>query len=112
MNIHELFEYNRETVFLDYKEKIDFINNKVDFIRDIIAFSNADEDCEKYIIYGVKEVEDGYNFVGLNNLNFGDPADYQKLISEKIEPQIKLDFITETYLDNKYLILIIKADKE
>jgi predicted HTH transcriptional regulator len=111
MNIKELLEFNRETEFLDYKAKVDFQYNKVDFLRDIIALANIGYDGQQYIVYGVKESEEGFELIGIDDTTFGDVADYQKLISEKIEPYIKVDFVYEEFLDNKYLVLIINADK-
>ena len=112
MDLELLLKHSIESEFLDYKEKVNFKNNKVDFLRDIIAFANVDSSRDKYIIYGVKESKDGHIFVGLSDFDIGDPSIYQNLINEKIEPYINIEFLKGEFENKKYIILVIKADKD
>lgn len=95
MVIKDFITISRETNFLDFKLKITFKNDKVEFIRDIIAFANNDYVKDKYIVYGIKEDNDKPVVIGLKDLDFVDPADYQNLLSEKVEPHIEIDFATQ-----------------
>jgi len=112
MSIEELLSIEKETEFLDYKLKIDFEHNKVDFLKDIIAFSNCGYIGDQYIIYGVKEKPGGIYIVGLDEYDYGDDADYHKLVSEKIEPHIEIEFIKYIIDNKKILVVRINADKE
>lgn len=110
MKIKDLIDVGRETNFLDYKLKISFKEDKIEFFKDIIAFANNDYVGDKYIVYGIEETNNELKVVGLKDLDFGDPAIYQNLLSEKVEPHIDIDFIKENYNNKDFLIVNIKAD--
>jgi hypothetical protein len=40
---------NRESIWIDYKMKIDFVGNRIDFLRDVIAFANNSFEGHQYI---------------------------------------------------------------
>jgi len=108
--IEKFIQIGRETIFLDFKQTISFDYDKIDLIRDIIAFANNDYEGDKFIVYGIKEKEGNLDIVGLDNIDFGDAAEYQSLLSEKVEPHIEIDFIKEKYKEKDFLILKIKAE--
>jgi predicted HTH transcriptional regulator len=57
------------------------------------------------------EKENGIGVVGLEDFNYGDDADYHTLISDKIEPNIGVEFIKQIYQDKKILVVRINANK-
>lgn len=109
-----IYEDKKESNWLDYKMKIDFLDNKVDFLRDVNAFANNDYVGSQYIIYGIKEEKGKLEPVGVDSSSLdrlGDSASYQELVSVKIEPRIKISFIQDEYDNKKFLILEIIAEK-
>lgn len=102
----------RESEKLDYKGKINFSNNKLDFFIDINAFANNDTIESQYIIYGVKEEKVGeFNFVGLSDYPTIKEEDIQKWIYDNIQPKIKISLIKYSHKNKNFLILQIDADK-
>jgi len=110
--IKDLIEIGKETEYLDFKLKIDFLDNKIDFLKDINAFSNNGYDGHQYLVYGIKITNDSLDLIGINDFNYGDPANIQKLVSDKIEPNIKIEFLQEKYDEKIFLIIVISANKK
>ena len=54
-----------ESEYLDYKKEFTFLKDKVDFLKDIVAFSNNNYEGEQYIIYGIKEINGELDLYGL-----------------------------------------------
>lgn len=113
MDIFEQLIQNsqKESKWIDYKMKIDFIENRVDFLRDIIAFANNSFEGNQYIIYGVKEKEGQLELVGLDVRIDKDDAEFQQLIYDNIEPIINISFSKHVYDEKTFLLLTIDADK-
>jgi len=113
MNIFEqLFQNNqKESDWIDYKMKIDFIENHVDFLRDVISFANNPFEGNQYIVYGVKENEGILKLIGLNFDFEKDDAEFQQLIYENIEPIISISLSRHLYQNKNFLMLTINADK-
>lgn len=113
MGIFEQIVINsfKESDWIDYKMKINFIDNKVDFLRDIVAFANNQYKGNQYIVYGIKEEGDHLDLVGLDNIFDEDDASYQQLVYEKIEPVINISFSRHKHNDKDFLVLTIVADK-
>lgn len=104
-------ETPKETDYIDYKLKIDFIKNRVDFLRDVMAFSNNNYSGDQYIVYGIKERKGKLEFVGLDGSIEIEDAEYQKLVYDKIEPLINISFSLYEHDDKNFVILTISADK-
>ncbi len=113
MDIFEqLFSNNpKELNWIDYKLKIDFIENRVDFLRDVIAFANNQFEGNQYIVYGVKEKNGQLELTGLDTDFNKDDAEFQQTIYENIEPIINISFSRHKYEDKNFLVLTINADK-
>ena len=102
---------NRESIWIDYKMKIDFVGNRIDFLRDVIAFANNSFEGHQYIIYGVKEIDGHLELTGLNNSFDKDDSEFQQLIYENIEPIINISFSKHMYENKLFILLTIDADK-
>lgn len=102
---------NRESNWIDYKMKIDFVENRIDFLRDVIAFANNSFEGLQYIIYGIKEVDGQLELTGLDNSFDKDDAEFQQLIYENIEPIINIALSKHIYENKLFILLTIDADK-
>ena len=92
MNLDDLIRYENESKYLDFKS-IPYKREKFnDFIKDIMSMANADIECDRYIITGVK-TKPGCEkeFLGIEATDFLDSATYQQVISDNIEPVINLE---------------------
>ncbi len=112
----ECIENETENSFFDFKKDIyDFsiLQNKEDFLTDIISFANGHSKGNKYIITGVKLHEDGSRSLeGITEGKQKDGADYQSLINDNVEPNIIIDFKLLEYNDKKYGIFRINSENE
>lgn len=90
--LEQLILEENESVSLDFKA-IQYKKEKLeDFLIDINAMANAITKKSKYIVVGVKAYPDGRReYLGINEA-FTDEANYQKLVHDKIEPEIHLDY--------------------
>ena len=112
VNYEKLFnKTNKESEWLDYKEKINFINSKYDLLTDINAFANNDYFARQFIVYGVKEFEGVFEYIGLAEYPTIKVEDVQQWIYEAIEPKIIVNFVHHDFDNKKYLIIQIDADK-
>jgi hypothetical protein len=101
----------KELNWIDYKLKIDFIENRVDFLRDVIAFANNQFEGNQYIVYGVKEKNGQLELTGLDTNFEKDDSEFQQTVYENIEPIINISFSRHTYEEKNFLVLTINADK-
>lgn len=102
---------HRESNWIDYKKKIDFVENRVDFLRDITAFANNSFEGHQYIVYGIKDIDGQLEFAGLDTPFDRDDAEFQQLIYENIEPVINISFSKYVHKEKIFLLLTIDADK-
>ncbi|WP_025676899.1 helix-turn-helix domain-containing protein [Paenibacillus massiliensis] len=89
MELLEIISYENESTYVDFKRN-QYQNNE-SFLKDIMAMANANiDDSKRYIIIGVKHLPNGSReFVGIPREEFKDDADYQDLVRQNIEPEIK-----------------------
>ncbi|MBS5913111.1 MAG: ATP-binding protein [Paenibacillus macerans] len=89
MELLDIIRYENESTYVDFK-KTQYQDNE-SFLKDIMAMANANTDINKrYIIIGVKHMPNGdRNFFCIPKDEFKDDADYQDLVRQNIEPEIK-----------------------
>lgn len=89
MELLDIIRYENESTYVDFKRS-QYQNNE-SFLKDIMAMANANTDVSKrYIIIGVKHLPNGSrDIVGIPMDEFRDDADYQDLVRQNIEPEIK-----------------------
>lgn len=87
--IIELIENHAESEYLDFKVTPYYTENLLDFIKDVLAFLNADSPIDRYIILGVEDKTK--RIIGIDTSYMLDSADYQKIIIEKIEPEASIE---------------------
>lgn len=102
---------NKESEWLDYKEKIDFKKINYDLLIDVNAFANNDYFDSQYIVYGVKEKDHAFEYIGLSEYPTIKVEDVQQWVYEAIEPIIIVKLIQYEFENNKYVIIQIDADK-
>lgn len=91
MELDEIIEFENESTYIDFKA-VEYDKEKhEDFLKDIISMANSDFVGAKYIIVGIKLKGDGSrSYLGLDRLT--DSATYQQLVSDKIEPELTIDY--------------------
>jgi len=105
--IDELIQFGDENDRLDFK----LIQYKkemfVELLKDIMAMANSHTKEDRFIIIGLKpkSIEDR-GFVGVNINEMNDPATYQQLVSENIEPELSIEYFP--YQFNEYYFGIFK----
>lgn len=78
----------KETEYVDFKEKIYSSWKDSDFVKDIVAFANCEAIGDKYLIFGITDKD--HAIVGVDSNTIPDPSVLENLISEKIEPRLKI----------------------
>ncbi|MDU4959076.1 MAG: ATP-binding protein [Sporomusaceae bacterium] len=108
--LEDIIKYEQENTYIDFK-KCQYVKEKnQDLIKDIMAMANANYNGEKYIIVGVKSVPGNENaLVGIDD-DVNDDAEYQQIIYENIEPQIKFSYFSEDICCKKVAYFIIYQD--
>jgi len=98
-----LIKYENENTSLDFKA-IQYEKDQHEaLIKDIMSMANADVGNDRHIIIGVSHEASGdRQILNIKRRDFIDPAIYQQIISENIEPEIKLDYFPYKY-KNKLL---------
>ncbi len=94
MNILEIIEHENESMCVDFKKTQYQKENRDEFLKDIMSMANANTDTNKrYIIIGVKQVPSGEReFHPIPAEAFTDDAEYQSLVRNNIEPEIKFSY--------------------
>jgi hypothetical protein len=93
INFDNLIKYENENTSLDFKAIQYKKNQHEELIKDIISLANADVENDRYIIIGVNHKSSGdREILNIKKEDFIDPAIYQQIIRENIEPDIKLDY--------------------
>jgi hypothetical protein len=93
-NIIEIIEYENESHRVDFK-MIEYSlgrdPKKNEILKDISAFANHLSDSEKFIIIGIKELEDKTKeIIGIDNPT--DEAKYRQFINDNIEPPVNFEY--------------------
>jgi hypothetical protein len=107
-NYDDFFEYEDESIRLDFKG-IQYPKEKhADLLKDIISFANADFEGDCLIIIGVVKNEKNEKVLqGIKKEEFIDPAIYQQLVRENVEPDINFDYFTYSYSGKDFAIFRI-----
>ncbi|MEQ8555022.1 MAG: ATP-binding protein [Cyclobacteriaceae bacterium] len=91
MELDEIIQFENESTYIDFKATEYVKGTYVDFLKDVIAMANCDHNGSKYIVVGVKLKSDGTrSYLGLEKLT--DSAIFQKLVSDKIEPELSIEY--------------------
>lgn len=117
--LKDIIEYEDESSYIDFKQ-VQYIKNKnkdkdmyQELIKDIMAMANSDYLGDKYIIIGIKDIKgQKKQVIGIEEAIIDD-ADYQQLINENIEPEIKFSYLSGR-IDNKvipYFVIYDNLDK-
>lgn len=89
----DLIKYENENTALDFKAVQYEKKHYEALIKDIMSMANADIENDRHIIVGIKHKPGGgREILGIEKDNFIDPATYQQVIRENIEPEINLDY--------------------
>ena len=114
MNDKMLIDYINNEVeneFIDFKiiqYNWSDLDDKEDFLIDIISMANSNYIGDKYIITGVKVKPDGERIIkGIDISSVIDSANYQQLVTENIEPSLNVVFKTLDYDNKKFGIFKI-----
>jgi len=100
--IIEIIEYENESHKVDFKKceyGLGKNPKKNEILKDFLSFANNLSDDDKYIIIGIKELEDKTKeIVGIEKPT--DEAAYRQFINENIEPQINFEYNNVEYNGN------------
>ncbi|WP_339629829.1 ATP-binding protein [uncultured Maribacter sp.] len=101
ISIDDLILYENENSALDFKKTVYQKENFHELLLDVLAFANAHNEGDKYIILGVKHTNSNEReLVGINATALSDQSTYQQLVNSNIEPDINLECFLHSY-DNK-----------
>lgn len=104
--VKELIDCHGEGDYLDFKEEDYHKDNKVELVKDIIAFANSHSIRNRYIIIGIKEENNVCeDIIGICKEKVRDEAEFQQII----KTYIKEDLIVEYKIidvDGKDLLVI------
>ena len=107
-NYDDIFEYEDESIRLDFKGAPYPKERHADLLKDIIAFANADYEGDRFIIIGVIKNEKSEKvFRGINKEDIVDSAIYQQLVRENAEPDINLEYFHYSYQGKNFAIFRI-----
>ncbi|HVW15220.1 MAG TPA: ATP-binding protein [Mucilaginibacter sp.] len=106
MDIEDIILYERECTYVDFKWEEYKGDNKGEFIKDIVAFANADYNGDRYIIIGLKKTATEINFNNIGNPEDG--AAIQQRINAAIEPELNVTYCPYQYQGHNLVILTIK----
>jgi hypothetical protein len=97
--IIEIIDYENESHRVDFKMieyNLGKDSKKNEILKDFSAFANHLSDSEKFIIIGIKELEDKTKEInGIDNPT--DEAKYRQFINDNVEPQINFEYQHFTY---------------
>lgn len=101
---------NPESSTLDFKKEFYDFSNDADgfktgkFLKDVISFCNTIREQTSYIIFGIKEKEDGSKEkIGIPNVI--DDAILQDKLKDKIFPRARFSFYTHNYQSKLFGII-------
>ncbi|MDR1706367.1 MAG: ATP-binding protein [Prevotella sp.] len=111
--LFEIIKKNTESEYVDFKKEIynfSVLENKEEFLKDVLSMANSKFKGDKYIIFGVKEEGISRSIVGVSPEQFKDQATYQQLIRDNIEPDIKFEMKMFQKDDHILYCFIINGD--
>lgn len=104
--VKELIDCHGECDYLDFKEEDYHKDNKVELVKDIIAFANSHSIRNKYIIIGIKEENNiCQDIIGIDNKKVRDEAEFQQIIKTYIKEDLKVEYKIVD-IDGKELLVI------
>jgi hypothetical protein len=90
VNLDDMIRYENEHLALDFKKK-QYIDNKVELLKDLLSMANAQVEGPRYIVTGVKLLPDGSReFHPIEQVV--DDAEYQELVRANIEPELRFSY--------------------
>jgi hypothetical protein len=98
-DLDSMIEFENENTNLDFKA-IQYKKPQFkDLLKDLISMANARTDADKYIIVGIKLLDNGdRNILGITE-NFIDEATYQQLVNNNIEPELNVSYVPYKFED-------------
>ena len=107
-SIEEIIRYEPECSYVEFKSEEYFTSGFASFVKDMIAMANSSYEGDKYIIIGVAEKNGKKTMKGLS-MPLEDPAHYDQVIHNNIEPEIP--FLLQTVeVDGKLFGVFIIQD--
>ncbi|TCX49159.1 MULTISPECIES: ATP-binding protein [unclassified Dehalobacter] len=108
MDIDDLIRFENENTALDFKATQYVKEQYESLIKDVMAMANSNVQGDRYIIVGVKHQSSGdRELLGIERTEFVDPAVYQQLILENIEPNILLNYSPYEFESKVFGVFII-----
>ena len=104
-SIEDLIQYHQECEFLDFKQEEYKSIKKHELIKDVLAFANADHEGDKFIIIGIKKVQNIVTVFEIENAD--DAGIIQQIITDNIKPHLNVSYTDYPYLGKNILILTI-----
>lgn len=93
-DLEDLARYELENTAVDFKAIQYTRERHEDFLKDVMAMANADVDGDRFVVLGIKLHTDGTRDVrGIPREEFRDPAEFQQLVFQNIEPDISLEYM-------------------
>lgn len=105
-----IIDNENESEYLDFKS-IQYNKEKFDnMIIDVMSMANSKYSGDKYIILGVKDMQNGSkDILGISEKEFYDSSIIQNIILNNIEPEIDLDYFPIKYNDLLIGVIEIKS---
>ena len=109
-SIEELIEYHNECEFLDFKQEEYNEQNKPHLLKDILAFSNANVEGNRYIIIGVHKKDGQIQLFNIDSKY--DSAHIQQYVHANITPELAIEYTPFTHNGFNLMILTIKKPQD
>lgn len=106
-SIPELIEYHNENEYLDFKREEYKDLKKHELIKDVLAFANAEHQGDRYIIFGIKKLNNETEVHTIENPL--DSSDIQTYVHEYIKPELKIDYYPFDYNGKNLMVLCINS---
>lgn len=108
--VKELIDCHQESDYLDFKEQNYHKDNKVELVKDLIAFANSHSIRNKYIIIGIKEENNVcVDILGIDKKDIRDEAEFQQIIKTYIKEDLVVEYKTINIEGSDLLIIKIPA---
>lgn len=108
--VKELIDCHGECDYLDFKEEDYHKDNKVELVKDLIAFANSHSTRNKYIIIGIKEENNiCEKILGIDKENVRDEAEFQQIIKTYIKEDLIVEYKIINIEGKDLLIIKIPA---
>lgn len=104
--VKELIDCHGEGDYLDFKEEDYHKENKIELVKDVIAFANSHSIRNKYIIIGIKEENNiCQDIIGIDKEKVRDEAEFQQIIKTYIKEDLIFEYKIIN-IDGKDLLVI------